>query len=102
VALAESAFAGGLGMTIDLSCVPASGVDRDDMLLFSESQSRFVVTLAPENRGQFEGIMGSCVAAKVGAVLEDRVFIVKGLKGKPIIREDIKELKAAWQRTLSF
>ena len=102
VALAESAFAGGLGMTIDLSCVPASGVDRDDMLLFSESQSRFVVTLAPENRGQFEGIMGSCVAAKVGAVLEDRVFIIKDLKGKPIIREDIKELKAAWQRTLSF
>ena len=39
IALAESAFAGGFGMEVDLSKVPAEGIERDDYLLFSESQS---------------------------------------------------------------
>ena len=53
IALAEVAFAGGLGMEVDLRRVPATGVDRNDLLLFSESQSRFVVTVHPENRSGF-------------------------------------------------
>ena len=51
VALAETAFAGGLGLTVDLRAVPAEGIGRDDELLFSESQSRFVVTVRPNARG---------------------------------------------------
>ncbi len=47
IALAESAFAGGLGMHIDLRTVPCQGIARSDYLLFSESQSRFVVTIDP-------------------------------------------------------
>ena len=49
VALAESAFAGGLGAEIDLASVPQAGVFRDDYLLFSESQSRFVITVKEEH-----------------------------------------------------
>ena len=52
VALAETAFAGALGMEVDLRKVPSSGVDRNDFLLFSESQSRFVVTVHPENQSR--------------------------------------------------
>ena len=51
VALAETAFAGGLGLEIDLGAVPAEGITRNDALLFSESQSRFVVTVSPEVAG---------------------------------------------------
>ena len=36
-------------MTIDLRKVPAEEVDRDDVLLFSESSGRFIVTLDPAN-----------------------------------------------------
>jgi phosphoribosylformylglycinamidine synthase len=54
VALAETAFAGGLGMEIDLRKVPAIEADRDDLLLFSETQSRFVVTI-PSHRKAFQG-----------------------------------------------
>ena len=50
VALAETAFAGGLGMEIDLRKVPHKGIERNDLLLFSESQSRFVVTLDPSKK----------------------------------------------------
>ena len=50
VALAKVAFAGELGMEIDLRKVPAEDCYRDDYLLFSESGSRFVVTVAPALR----------------------------------------------------
>ena len=51
VAAAESAFAGGFGMSIDLSCVAWSGPEEgwtDEALLFSESASRLLVTVRRE------------------------------------------------------
>jgi len=59
VALAETAFAGGLGMNIDLAKVPTNMVGRDDTILFSESQSRFVITVSPQNQSQFEEVTRS-------------------------------------------
>ena len=35
---------------------PKTGVDRNDLLLFSESQSRFVVTLDPSKKKVFEAL----------------------------------------------
>jgi len=102
VALAECAFAGGLGMMINLKRVQAAGIDRDDTLLFSESQSRFVVTVAPENREKFEEILGICAAAQVGTVLAEELLIINGLKGNRVVEENIIELKAAWQKPLNF
>jgi phosphoribosylformylglycinamidine synthase II len=43
VALAEMAITGGKGAAVDLKAIPADGV-RDDELLFSESNSRFILT----------------------------------------------------------
>jgi len=100
VALAETAFSGGLGMRIDLVRVPCEGIDRDDVLLFSESQSRFVATVSPEKNAAFEAAMQGCDYGMVGAVIAEPVFIVNGLKGAKIIEENIGELKEAWQRPL--
>jgi phosphoribosylformylglycinamidine synthase len=100
VALAESAFAGGLGMEVNLSKVPAEGIERDDYLLFSESQSRFVVTIHPTNQKAFLSIMKMISLGEIGKVTRSKAFVVTGLKGKKIIQGDIYKLKAAWQRTL--
>ena len=100
IALAETAFAGGLGMTIDLKKVPRE-VDRNDFLLFSESQSRFVVTVKPENVKRFEESMEGNVFAKIGTVTKDE-FVVYGLDGKVCINANINELKDAWQKTLRW
>ena len=102
VALAEVAFAGGLGLEIDLARVPAMGIDRDDTLLFSESQSRFVVTVAPEHQGGFEETLAGCATSQVGTVLSESRLRITGLKGNVIIEEEIGELKAAWQQPLNF
>ena len=102
IALAETAFAGGLGMSINLACVPCSGIDRDDTLLFSESQSRFVVTVSPAAQEAFEEVMKGMSISKVGTVLAEGLLKTQGLRGNIIIEADIGELKTAWQKPLDF
>jgi phosphoribosylformylglycinamidine (FGAM) synthase-like enzyme len=102
VALAETAFAGGLGLFINLALVPSEGIDRNDTLLFSESQSRFVVTISPEAKGPFEDIMTDVVIGQVGVVLSEGVLKIDGIEGNRIIEEDIQLLKAIWQTPLNF
>ena len=102
VALAEVAFSGSLGMEVDLREAPQEGVERDDYLLFSESQSRFVVTVRPEHRGAFEELMEGVPFSRIGVVREGRTFGVIGLEGRKVIEADIFRLKEAWQRPLRF
>jgi len=102
VALAEVAFAGGLGMEVDLRLVPSSGVERNDVLLFSESQSRFVVTVHPQNQKAFEVCMKGRVFARVGRVKAGKYLTFKGLRGTIVVRADIDELKEAWKKPLMW
>ena len=102
VALAETAFAGGFGMEVDLAGIPAEAVERDDHILFSESQGRFVVTVSPEQREAFEEAMEGNFCAQVGQVVEGETFRVKGLSGAVVIEAGIRELKEAWQAPLRW
>ncbi|MGQ9776839.1 MAG: phosphoribosylformylglycinamidine synthase subunit PurL [Thermodesulfobacteriota bacterium] len=102
VALAETAFAGGLGMEIDLRKVPQSGLHRNDYLLFSESQSRFIVTIEPYKKEAFEDLLGDVIYGEIGIVIESERFRVIGLKGEKIIDTNIYDLKEAWQKPLKF
>ena len=102
VALAEVAFAGGLGMEVDLRKVPASGVDGNDTLLFSESQSRFVATVRPENQKAFEDCLKENIFSPVGRVVSGKGFTITGLGGSAVVRADIDELKEAWKKPLMW
>jgi phosphoribosylformylglycinamidine synthase len=102
VAIAETAFAGGWGLDIDMAKVPADGVNRDDELMFSESQSRFIATIRPENKEIFEAIMGDSAFAAIGSVAENDLLTITGLAGNTIIVEKLSTLKEAWQRPLAF
>jgi phosphoribosylformylglycinamidine synthase len=102
VAIAETAFAGGFGMHIDLARVPSEDIDRNDTLLFSESQSRFVVTISPEAKNRFEEIMTDSAIGEIGAVIPEGVLKIDGLTGNRIMEEDIHLLKEAWQKPLNF
>ncbi|MDD2366642.1 MAG: phosphoribosylformylglycinamidine synthase subunit PurL [Desulfuromonadaceae bacterium] len=103
VAAAESAFAGGFGMKIDLSKVlwqGAPAAKSDCTLLFSESASRHLVTVHPEQRDQFEAIMSGNCFASIGVVTEEQELSITGLTTAPVIAADLSELKEAWQQTL--
>ncbi|HEY4744142.1 MAG TPA: AIR synthase-related protein, partial [Desulfuromonadaceae bacterium] len=103
VAAAESAFAGGFGMTIDLSRVLWKGdvaARSDAALLFSESASRHLVTVHPEKREAFEAAMSGNCFASIGAVTDGQDLVITGLSGSTVVKAGLAEMKEAWQRTL--
>ena len=103
VALAEMAFAGGLGANIDLKSVPMSEpVKRDDFMLFSESNSRFLLEVAPENKDEFEKAMKGASFAAIGQVTDTEVVEVSGLNGDKVVNASLSELKEAWQKPLMW
>ena len=69
VALAEMSLAGRLGATLDVRALPgAEDVTRADSLLFSESLSRFVVEVRPEDAAAFVARMAGVPCSLVGEV----------------------------------
>jgi len=103
VALTEMAFAGGLGASIHLKDVPLiEPIGRDDFILFSESNSRFLVEVAPENRREFEEVMGDARFAVIGQVNDTKVVEIHGLNGNKIVSASLEGLKEAWQRPLRW
>jgi len=100
------AFAGGLGMEISLEDVPykSSGEKRrrNDFILFSESNSRFVVEVSPSKKAVFEKGLKGLPAALIGRLEEHGQFIARGIDGKVCLRENIAELKETWQKPLRW
>ncbi len=94
VALAESAFAGGHGLSLDLAPI---GAPNMTVALFSESQSRFVVTVKPSDAPAFESALDNCPVTRVGVVRDDDRFEIENG-----ICATIGELKEAWQRPLRW
>jgi phosphoribosylformylglycinamidine synthase II len=103
VTAAEMAFAGGLGIEINLSKVPlGESIDRDDFILFSESNSRFLAEIAPEDKVKFEKMMSGTVFAEIGKVTDTGQLEVYGRNGKKLLDAPITELKEAWQQPLRW
>ena len=103
VAAAEMAFAGGLGMVIHLGQVPlGEAMNRDDYILFSESNTRFLVEIAPEDRQQFENMMAGIDFAAIGKVTDKGRLEVYGINRETVLSAPVVELKEAWQRTLRW
>ena len=102
-AAAEMAFAGGVGASLALGLVPRpDGLDRDDAVLFSETQSRFLVEVSTERREAFEAATAAISAQRVGETNStDRLRIV-GLGGDPVIDEALDDLKEAHQAPLRW
>jgi phosphoribosylformylglycinamidine synthase len=96
VALAESAFAGGFGMDVDLTRLD---VASDIVALFSESQGRFVVTVPAGNVDAFERTMETTPLTRLGVVIPLEVIRFRGRDGFQD-EASLSDLKEAWQRTL--
>jgi phosphoribosylformylglycinamidine synthase len=101
VAVAEMGFAGGLGANIFLKEVPYRGKDkRDDFILFSESNTRFVVEVERKNSAAFERALKGSAFGLIGCVTEPKELKVFGVKGQVSIAASLEVLKEAWQKTL--
>ncbi|MBI3333606.1 MAG: phosphoribosylformylglycinamidine synthase subunit PurL, partial [Candidatus Omnitrophica bacterium] len=99
VAAAEMAFAGGLGLTLDLREAPRpSALDREDFILFSESATRFLLEVPEEKGADLEKGLAGFPLGRIGRFQTEPVFEVIGLKGKPVLKGTLQAFREAWER----
>jgi phosphoribosylformylglycinamidine synthase len=98
VALAESAFAGGYGMQLDITGL---GVEKNAVALFSESQSRLIVTVPPEHASAFERHMANTATTRLGEVVAEPTLTIVCRNGQQV-KAPLAELKEAWQKPLRW
>ncbi|TYS16926.1 phosphoribosylformylglycinamidine synthase subunit PurL [Rossellomorea vietnamensis] len=89
VAMAESTFGtGGLGATI---CVGADWTSE----LFSETQSRFIVSVKKEHKEAFEAEVPD---AKMAGEVNDSAYLkIVDREGKVVLLSPVEELESAWK-----
>jgi len=110
VACAEMAFSGGLGMELFLTEVPYKSQKskvksqnlRNDFILFSESNSRFIVEIERRKQKKFEQLLKNIPFGVIGCVSKSKKFNIYGLDSKPCVRSDIDTLKEAWLKPLRW
>ncbi|MFH0818966.1 MAG: AIR synthase-related protein [Patescibacteria group bacterium] len=99
MALAKTAIAGKLGMKINLAKLNKDeNVNRDDIALYSETQSRILVTITPENKNKFEEMFSEIIISQIGEITEDK-FIINGLNDQTIIKTNVNELNKHYRQT---
>lgn len=101
VAAAEMAFAGALGMQLNLEAVPRpTNLNEDTVLLFSESPTRFLVEVPLVHAEVFEQQMQGVAHARIGTVIDAPVLTVNSVSGAQCLHVATSELKVSWQGTV--
>ena len=100
VAAAEMTFSGGLGLDIWLDrIVRSADLKRNDYVLFSESNSRFLVEVPKNRKEEFEEIMKGAVYSLIGRTKKERSLSIYGLEGRKVVEADLTLMMEAWKRT---
>ncbi len=103
VHLSYMAMAGGLGLEINLSELPVDtgrGSLADEVLLYSESAGRFLVTIDPENKSRFETRLKDMSAACIGKVTDKHDHLqITGCSSEKLIDLSIENIEKAFNKT---
>ncbi len=109
VAAAEMAFAGGLGLDIDLNPVPCEGQLDDMAKLFSESNSRFLCEVSPAKQAAFEAELAKTIEGEaniafacIAEVTREPIFKVEVAEEVLAIDTTIAALEEAWKAPLRW
>jgi phosphoribosylformylglycinamidine (FGAM) synthase-like enzyme len=95
VALAESALGGGLGAMISIDGLPTSEALSPEAALFSESPSRFLVSLPQDLRALWEEVFGN-QTAYLGETTKEKKIIINA-QGKALIDLSLDAVERAWK-----
>lgn len=101
VALAEMAFAGQLGIDVDLADAKTKTELQVTELLFSESNTRFVVEIAADRADEFEQLLSDVPFVLLGAVTSGGTVTLSDGDEK-VIDSPWTELFDAWHRPLDW
>ncbi|MEQ8635724.1 phosphoribosylformylglycinamidine synthase subunit PurL [Gimesia maris] len=102
VAAAEMAFAGGYGMKLDPTRLPEALELSTPSLLFSESNTRFLLEVPLDQIDALYECFGELPLVDIGEVIGTRQFTIKGTNGGIAISASLDELKAAWKTPLAW
>ncbi len=69
--------------------------------LFSESNSRFVVEVSPENQAAFEALLDVVPCVQIGRVTDNPQLVIDNGPER-LVDATIDELKQAWQSPLNW
>lgn len=101
VAAAEMALAGRIGINLDLQTVlERDSLKQNSVLLFSESNGRFLVEVSPSQQAKFERLMREFPCVSIGETTEDAALKVIGKAGKTAIEATLEEIENSWKRSL--
>lgn len=101
VAVAEMALAGRIGADIDVDKIPALDCPLPEQRLYSESASRFVVTVPDDRRDAFEALFAQDFMAPIGRTTSDEKLTLRA--GSAILANaSVEDLATAWKKTLDF
>ena len=98
VGFAKIAIGGRLGLNVDIAHVPGFGKMNIDELLFSESNSRFIVTVPEPFRENFEDRMQNQHCSFVGKVVHEPYLSIFQ-KNAIICKLDLEELIKSYKGT---
>ncbi len=101
VAFALTAMGGNLGIEADLSAIPGANGLTPDARLFSESNSRFIVTCAPERWAELESCFAGLPCARVGTVIAEAQLRLTDAKDRTLIDRPLDVLRKSFKRTLA-
>jgi phosphoribosylformylglycinamidine synthase II len=85
VAVAEMAFAAGLGASINVQSIANCGAEQ---FLFSESSGRYIVEIAEDHRREFEALFTSLNLVKFGTVREEAELVFQGAGNEKTLSVD--------------
>ena len=104
VAAAEMAFAGNVGVDLDLATLPVADSNLSTASrLFSESNTRFLCEVLPNHAAAFEQALKQIPTHRIGQTTEElRLKIVASADQDPVIHEQLNTLKEHWQQSLRF
>jgi phosphoribosylformylglycinamidine synthase len=91
-------MAGMLGIEVSIKKIKGK-LTRDDFALFSESQGRIIVSIAPQNKNKFEKIMKKHSLSLIGKVEKNTELKISGLNGKEIIKMKILDCLKSYKST---
>nr|WP_315858847.1 phosphoribosylformylglycinamidine synthase subunit PurL [Blastopirellula sediminis] len=102
VALAEMAFAGGLGAEVSLDAMPHDEAAKHAVsLLFSESNTRFLVEVPADHEKQFQSLMAGVPHAAIGTVVAEPTVTISHDK-TTLVAAKLDQLKQAWLSPLDW
>ncbi|MEM3027571.1 MAG: phosphoribosylformylglycinamidine synthase subunit PurL [Candidatus Bathyarchaeia archaeon] len=101
VSAAEAVLSSDYGLELSLEAFASLKVPaRNDFILFSESNSRFLLEIQRDHQADFEKLARGSPYMLIGEVIKEPRLNIRGLQGNLIVDTPSKDLRKAWRSYL--